>query len=242
MREVRIYQAGIYSAGQSVALSEEAGQHVAVVLRMREGQVLTLFNGENNECQATIHYVKKKQVLVQLGEVRVVSRESPLRIHLAQAISKGDRMEFVMQKATELGVASITPLLTERSVVALDHERMLKKIRQWQAIVIAACEQSGRNMVPVVQTPIHLEQFLAQVNTAMKLILDPCAHKTWRDYAPFSSDISLLIGPEGGFSARELDLAHRFDYSPLSLGPRVLRTETAAISTLSLLQAVGGDL
>ena len=151
-------------------------------------------------------------------------------------------MDVVMQKATELGVARITPLLTERSVVKLDQERMLKKVQQWQSIVIAACEQSGRNTVPVVDHPLSLARFVADTHSAAKLILHPEAHKTWRAYSPLVPEITLLIGPEGGLSDAELALAFSHGFLPLSLGPRVLRTETAAISALSVLQAVGGDL
>lgn len=242
MKEVRIYQAGEYSSGQSVELSAEAGQHVAVVLRMQEGDMLTLFNGANYEFQSTITVVKKKRVLVTINTVQELSRESPLSIHLGQAISKGDRMEWVMQKSVELGVARITPLITERCVVKLDHERMLKKLHQWQAIVIAACEQCGRNTVPIVQAPMPLGSFLQSVQAQLKLILHTQGTKNWRDYVQTQVEMALLIGPEGGFSDAEVTLAFNHNFFPLSLGPRILRTETAAISALSVLQAVSGDL
>jgi len=243
MREVRIYQAGDYSVGQRVELSPEAAQHTAVVLRMQAGESLTLFNGTQCEFEATITQVKKKQVVVSINYCKEISRESPLQIHLGQAISKGDRMEWVMQKSVELGVHSITPLISERCVVKLDKERMLKKVQQWQAIVIAACEQCGRNIVPVVHSPIHLVEFIQKTQSQLKLILDPNGNKNWRDY-PInkSSNIALLIGPEGGFNKDEAALAFNHQFVSLSLGPRILRTETAAISALSLLQAVGGDL
>jgi 16S rRNA (uracil1498-N3)-methyltransferase len=152
-------------------------------------------------------------------------------------------MEWVMQKSVELGVYSITPLISERCVVKLDKERMLKKIQQWQSIAIAACEQCGRNTIPLVHPPIYVEEFLQKNSAQLKLILHTQGNKNWRDYPiQTSSQMSLLIGPEGGFSDAEVDLAFKYHFSPLSLGPRVLRTETAAISALSLLQAVGGDL
>ncbi len=242
MREVRIYQAGNYTVGQELELTEEAGQHVAVVLRMKVGDKLTLFNGQNYEFESFITMIKKKQVFVSLNSMRPINRESPVLIHLGQAISKGERMEWVIQKATELGVASISPLITERCVVKLDKDRMQKKIQQWQAIAIAACEQCGRNTIPQVHNPIHFEQFLQTIKVDFKLILHTQNAKNWREYAFNTRDMALIIGPEGGFSEIELSLAASNHCLPLSLGPRILRTETAALSALSLLQAIGGDL
>ena len=242
MREIRIYQPGDYHRGQLLELSSDAGQHVAVVLRMQPGEKLTLFCGDNREFAATIETIKKKQVTVRVGLITEKSRESPLNIHLAQAISKGDRMEMVMQKSVELGVSSIMPLITDRCAVKLDKERMAKKMHQWQAIVIAACEQSGRNCVPVVHQPITLEQYVKEVQAKLKLILHPDCSTTWRDCPIEQLDIALIIGPEGGLSDEEIKLACLYEFLPLSLGPRILRTETAAISALSVLQAVGGDL
>jgi 16S rRNA (uracil1498-N3)-methyltransferase len=242
VRKIRIYQPGAYYSGQLLELSPEAGQHVAVVLRMQPGEHLTLFCGDNREFEATITMVKKKQVTVSVGLVTEKSRESPLKIHLAQAISKGDRMEVVMQKSVELGVTSIAPLITDRCVVKLDKERMAKKLHQWQSIVIAACEQSGRNSIPVVHHPVTLEQYVKEVQAQLKLILHPDCSATWRDCPLDQRDIALIIGPEGGLSDEEIKLACHYDFLPLSLGPRILRTETAAITALSVLQAVGGDL
>ncbi len=242
VREIRIYQPGNYDSGQLLELSPEAGQHVGVVLRMQPGEQLTLFCGDNREFEVTIESVKKKQVWVRVGEAHYKNRESSLNIHLAQAISKGDRMELVMQKSVELGVYSITPLIAERCAVKLDAERIAKKLHQWQNIVIAACEQSGRNTVPVVHPPVHLDEYIQTTRPGLKLILHPNRSKTWRDYPLQQTDVSLVIGPEGGFCDEEVDLACKYGYLALSLGPRILRTETAAITALSVLQAVGGDL
>jgi len=242
VREIRIYQPGDYQTGQLFELSPEASQHVGVVLRMRPKESLILFRGDNLEFQAEIEIVKKKSVFVVIGEVKAVNRESPLPVHLAQAVSKGDRMEWVMQKAVELGVTSITPIISERCVVKLDKERMAKKVHQWQAIVIAACEQSGRNTVPLVNPPIPFESYLQQCQAALKLILHPEGAKSWRDYNVRHDSVALLIGPEGGFSVEEVQLACATGFDALVLGPRILRTETAAISALTILQAVGGDL
>ena len=242
MREIRIYQAGTYSPGQSFELSFEAGQHVGVVLRMQVGDKLTLFCGDNREFIATISTVHKKKVSVTVLTEQEVNRESPRAIHLAQAISKGERMEFVIQKAVELGVKSVRPLITARSVVKLDEARLEKKMAQWQAIAIAACEQSGRNVVPVIKPVLTLDNYLQQVGASLKFVLDPMESKTWRDYDFKQEELSLLIGPEGGLSPEELQQLLLAGFNPLCLGPRVLRTETAAIVALSVLQAICGDL
>jgi 16S rRNA (uracil1498-N3)-methyltransferase len=242
VKKIRIYQPGDYKPGQRIELSPEACQHVGVVLRMKPGGLLTLFNGDNLEFLATIEEVKKKQVFVRIDSVAKICRESPLTIHLAQAISKGDRMEFVMQKAVELGVSSIIPIISQRCVVVLDKERLTKKTTQWQAIVISACEQSGRNIVPTVHQPLNLEQYLNEAQGHLKLVLDPKGNKSWRDYDIIKKEITLLIGPEGGLNDDEIKLALNQGFQSLSLGPRILRTETAAITALSVLQAVAGDL
>lgn len=242
MRIIRIYQPGDYAPGQTIELTADAGQHVGVVLRMSAGDSLCLFSGDNHEYEAQISSVHKKKVCVTISSKHEVNRESPRIIHLAQAISKGERMEMVMQKAVELGVASISPIITSRSVVRLDQDRMEKKRMQWQSIAIAACEQSGRNKIPLVNNVILLDEFLTQQTAALKFVLHPKKSKTWRDYHFSQAELALLIGPEGGFDAKELEQIFAAGFNPLCLGPRVLRTETAAISALSVLQAVAGDL
>ena len=224
MKEVRIYQAGSLEVGQILELSPEAGLHVGVVLRMKVGERITLFCGDNREYSAHLIEVHRKKVFAKIVEEHAVNRESPRPIHLAQAISKGERMEFVMQKAVELGVASICPIMTERSVVKLDQARLEKKQAQWQAIVVAACEQSGRNQVPKVKKMLSLDEYLQQNNAHLKLVLDPTGAKTWRDYPFTEAEFSLLIGPEGGFSQKELLQIISAGFKPLCLGPRVLRT------------------
>lgn len=242
MRKIRIYQPGVYQSGDCFELSAEAGQHVGVVLRKQPGDQIVLFSGDDREFDAVIMQVHKKRVEIKITAVREQSCESPRAIHLAQAISKGERMEFVIQKAVELGVRSICPVITGRSVVKLDKERMEKKQAQWQAIAIAACEQSGRNFVPSVYSPLGLSAYLETCGQTMNFVLDPRGAKTWRDYDFASNELGLLIGPEGGFSDEELNQIITAGFHPLCLGPRVLRTETAAITALGVLQAVCGDL
>lgn len=243
MREIRIYQPGDYQTGQEITLSEEAGQHVGVVLRMQSGEALTLFSGDNREFKAEITSVHKKRVTVALNSVHAVNRESPLRLHLAQGISKGDKMEWVVQKAVELGVASIQPILTERCSVKRDESRLEKKQAQWQAIAVAACEQCGRNQIPPVHPPASLHDVLEKKNGFPAFILQPGAlhrHQVYKDLKV--DEAMLLIGPEGGLSPSESMQAQQAGFLPLSLGPRILRTETAAITAISVLQAVFGDL
>lgn len=242
MREIRIYQPGDYQINESLILNSEAGQHVGVVLRMQAGDKLTLFKGDNQEYEALITDVHKKRVEVMITAQQLINRESPRVIHLAQAISKGDRMETVVQKAVELGVTSITPLITERCVVKLDAERMEKKRLQWQAISIAACEQSGRNQVPEILPVLTLDNYIKKLLSDLNFVLYPEAAKSWRNYTFDNHQIGLLIGPEGGLSDNEIRLLFANNFVPLSLGPRILRTETAAITALSVLQAVCGDL
>lgn len=242
VRAIRIYQPGNYTLGQEIELNLQAMHHVAVVLRMQVGDKLILFCGDNREFDCVIEAVKKKQVIVKPYAVKEQSKESPLSIHLAQAVSKGDRMDTVMQKSVELGVSSITPLITSFCAVKLDKERMDKKLHQWQSIVIAACEQSGRNVVPKVYPPVYFDDYVLAATQAEKLILHPAGDKTWRDYSMQSGELTLVVGPEGGLSDEEVKFACQQGFLPLSLGPRILRTETAAITALSVLQAVFGDL
>lgn len=243
MREVRIYQPGDYQAGQDITLSDEAGQHVGVVLRMLPGQLVTLLSGDNREWQGEITTAHKKRVSVKLLYDNVVDRESPLRLHLAQAISKGERMEWVVQKAVELGVASILPIITDHCAVKLNPQRLDKKQSQWQAIAIAACEQCGRNQIPLVHDPLPLNALFSRTNGLPAFVLQPGAAHRYKAYADLTvREAMLLIGPEGGLSSAEQTAAQDAGFLPLSLGPRILRTETAAITAISVLQAVWGDL
>ena len=242
MRTVRIFQAQPPNIGQKLALSPEASLHVGGVLRMQAGEFITLFCGNNCEYNVLIEQVTKKQVVVLVKSEEEVNRESPRALHLAQGISKGERMEWVIQKAVELGVTSITPIITSRCVVRLTEDRFIKKHKQWQSIAISACEQSGRNLIPSINPITKIDNFLADCNAAMKFILSPMAQKTWREIQVIPGDISVLIGPEGGLTPEEVQQAQASDFTSLALGPRILRTETAAVVALSILQAIAGDL
>ena len=242
MRTIRIYQPGPYQLGQTMTLNEAAAQHVGVVLRLTVGAKLTLFCGDNHEYQASITSAHKKTIQVHIEAVTLVNRESPRGIHLAQSIAKGDKMEWIIQKAVELGVASITPLITERSVLRLDAARLEKKQNQWQAISISACEQSGRNCIPVIQPACSFEHFLQNSSASLKWMLSPQAQQSWPSRPEPSAELALLIGPEGGFSPQELSYAAQYQVQSIRLGPRILRTETAAITAMGILQMLYGDL
>lgn len=222
-------------------LPDEAANHVGRVLRMQVGASLKLFNGDGFDYAATITEVTKKAVRVAISGKQDNPVESPLRIHLGQGISRGDRMDFAIQKAVELGVTEITPLFTERCGVKLDAERLAKRTEQWQKIAISACEQSGRSVVPTVHTAVSLQQWLASPTKALRLTLDPRAAATIKTLTP-ASDIQLVIGPEGGFTDTEVSQTAAAGFTGITLGPRILRTETAALTAISALQLQFGDL
>lgn len=242
MRNIRIYQPGPYQVGQTIELTPAASQHVAVVLRMVRHDPLTLFFGDDREFSATIMDASKKKVTVSIDSVSLITRESPRNIHLAQALSKGERMEFVIQKSVELGVTSIFPILTSHSVVRLDEARLNKKLLQWQAIAISACEQSYRTKIPTIHPVTSFEHFIKHCQAPTKLILDTNKRQSLRDCVVEEGDIALSIGPEGGFSDTEVMAAHDHGFQSLHLGPRILRTETAAIVAVGIIQAMFGDL
>lgn len=246
MRIPHIYQAGTIEVGTELQLGDDAAGHIGRVLRMQSGQQVSLFNGEGGEYLCTISHANKKNVYVNVDEFHDVTSESPLKIHLGQGISRGEKMEFTIQKSVELGITEITPLFSERCGVKLQGERLEKKHQQWQKIAIAAAEQSGRNFVPVVHPPIKLEQWLTQQSDETKLTLHPrAAHsiKTIDTLPNFNATaMRFVVGPEGGFTDSEIAATKAAGFIDIKLGPRVLRTETAALTVLSALQLAYGDL
>lgn len=241
MRNPRIYTSQALSAGSTLALNEDASHHLARVLRFQVGNAITLFNGDGNEYAATISAIDKRHVTVSIGELTNANRESSLAIHLGIAISKGDRMDLVVQKAVELGVTTITPLLSERVEVRLQGERADKKLQHWQGIVIAACEQCARNRIPSLNPITSLHDWIDNIEAERKFVLHHRSETKLGDMAKPAS-VALLIGPEGGLSDTEIAAAERKAFSSLRLGPRVLRTETAPLAALSILQFAFGDL
>lgn len=242
MRVPRIYEPGPLSSHALLDLSEDGANHIGRVLRMQAGQELVLFDGRGGQYPATIQAVGKKQVQVQLGEQDPVEVESPLAIHFGQVISRGDKMEFTIQKSVELGVNVITPLFSERCGVKLSGERLDKKLEQWQKIAISACEQCGRNRIPEIRPAMELAAWLAEPTTELKLNLHPRAPYSINTLPEPSHGIRLLIGPEGGLSAAEIEQAREHGFADMLLGPRVLRTETAGLTAITALQCRFGDL
>lgn len=244
MRIPRIYTPQPLAAQQSLLLEPHASRHVLTVLRLKAGAPLVLFDGSGREFEARLDGAQNRTARVSTTTEHAARSESPLHITLVQGISRGERMDFTLQKAVELGVAEIIPVLTERSVVRLDAKQAVRKQQHWQQLVIGACEQSGRVRVPVVKTPLTLRALLAQpAHTGLSLLLHPTADaKLSAQAVPTHNQVRLLVGPEGGLSETETILAQRAGFTAVQLGPRVLRTETAALVALSLLQARWGDL
>jgi 16S rRNA (uracil1498-N3)-methyltransferase len=246
MRVPHIYQPSELAIGQFVELEDDAAGHIGRVLRMQVGQQVSLFNGKGGEYLCELSEVSKKTVIAKVIEFHDIDNESPLKVHLGQGISRGDKMEITIQKSVELGVTEITPLFSERCGVKLQADRLDKKLQQWQKIAIAAAEQSGRNFVPVVHPPMKLSQWLIQQSNETKLTLHPRAHhsiKTLANEAHLNlSEIRFLVGPEGGFTDEEIAATKAADFIDIKLGPRILRTETAALTVLSALQLSLGDL
>jgi 16S rRNA (uracil1498-N3)-methyltransferase len=243
MRLTRVYVDSPLAPDADVALPPAAAYHVARVLRLREGAVIAAFDGSGGEHRCEILTVKGDQVLVHVGKRTPGLPESPLRITLVQAVSRSERMDWTLQKATELGVRVIAPVLSARSVVRLDDRQAEKKLRHWQAIVAAACEQCGRSVVPEVRSPLDLAQHLAtSPRDGQRFVLSPSGPTSLAGMASAGPRVELLIGPEGGLDDAEIERAVASGYTPVRLGPRVLRTETAGIVALSVLQALWGDL
>ncbi|MCW8832149.1 MAG: 16S rRNA (uracil(1498)-N(3))-methyltransferase [Colwellia sp.] len=247
MPKTRIYQNSEFVINETVKLSDDAFGHIVRVLRLTEGDEIAIFNGRDAyQYTAKLIDVKKKHASIAVIEQKSINNESPLNIHLGQGISRGDRMDFTLQKSVELGVNKITPLFTERCGVKLSNERLAKKREQWQKIVISACEQSGRCIVPEVAQPMLLQDWLQQETSALKLNLHPKAEHSIMtlpmDRANDSQRVRLLIGPEGGLSDEEIEQANKADFKDILLGPRVLRTETAALTAITTLQCRFGDL
>ncbi len=243
MRLTRVHVDSRLATDADVTLPEAAAYHVARVLRLREGAVIVAFDGSGSEYRCEILEVKGDAVRVRVGPRSAGMRESPLRITLVQAVSRGERMDWTLQKATELGVATIVPVLSARSVVRLDDRQAERKVRHWQAIVAGACEQCGRSVVPGVRAPLELSRYLdAAPREGQRFVLSPTGPASLAGTTSIGSRVELLIGPEGGLDDTEIDRAITSGFTPVRLGPRVLRTETAGIVALAVLQALWGDL
>ncbi|ORM72812.1 16S rRNA (uracil(1498)-N(3))-methyltransferase [Pantoea wallisii] len=242
MRIPRIYHPHPLAVNSEIFLEEDAANHVGRVLRMTAGQQVELFDGSNLTFSAEITQADKKRVKVKILASQSDDRESPLHLHLGQVMSRGEKMEFTIQKSIELGVNVITPLFSERCGVKLDAERLAKKIQQWQKIAIAACEQCGRNRVPEIREAMTLEAWCAEAENGLKLNLHPRASQSTNTLPQPVKRVRLLIGPEGGLSADEIAMTAQQGFTDILLGPRVLRTETTALTAITALQVRFGDL
>lgn len=238
----RVFLPQPLAADSEIALPEEAFRHLVQVLRMREGESFVAFNGEGGEYAATLIQVAKRSAGARIGARDPVDRESPRPMRLAQCVSRGDRMDYTLQKAVELGVTEIQPLLSSRSVVRMDGERWEKKLDHWRGVIVSACEQSGRTRIPALHLVQPISTWLdADGGVGERLTLDPLAPHGLREMPEPQGVVTLLVGPEGGLSDAELDLARRAGYAGVRLGPRVLRTETAGVAALAAIQALWGD-
>lgn len=241
----RMYFPGELAPGRACALPQAQAHHAARVLRLAAGDAVTLFNGDGAEYAAVIEHLARGAVSARVLERRAVERESALAITLGQALSSGERMDYSVQKAVELGVAAVHPLAAERGVVRLSPQRAERRVSHWQSVAIAACEQCGRNRVPpiapVAALGLWLAQGAARGDNALRLLLAPRAATRLRDIARPAAAVTLLAGPEGGFTPEEEATAVRSGFLPVRLGPRVLRTETAAVAALAAMQALWGD-
>ncbi|MBV35190.1 MAG: 16S rRNA (uracil(1498)-N(3))-methyltransferase [Rickettsiales bacterium] len=243
MRIPRIYTADEQlQVGTMVALDREASNHLSRVLRLRVGNEVVLFNGDGLDYQGKIEAIERNQVQVHLLQTQEINVESPLHIHLYQGVSRGDKMDLTLQKGVELGIKEFTPIITERCGVKLDEKRWAKKVQHWEKVIISACEQCGRNQIPRLNPVTQLSQAIQQ-RSGQDFFLHPDADTQFKNYGAVNvgQTLSLWVGPEGGFSDPEIDEVKRSDITPVSLGPRVLRTETAALAAVSVINSVWGD-
>ena len=240
----RIFVDEVIQPHREIELADDRARYLGRVLRLGGGDAVTLFDGSGREFEAEIIVPGKNRVVVAVKAGADRNLESPLRIHLLQGISRGERMDVVVQKATELGVARITPLLTEYSVVKLDDKRAKKKLAHWLGVARSACEQCGRNVLPDIDEPMALRSWLGGNvdSTGTRVMLVPDATGSIRSTPPGDGELTVLVGPEGGFSGTEVELAGSVDFRPVGFGPRILRTETAALAILAGLQTLYGDL
>lgn len=239
----RVFQAINLSVGATVKLDKQASHHLARVLRVTVGEALTVFNGQGGEYCGHIEHIDRNHVAVVIEEFFPREVESPLRLHLAQGVARGEKMDYIIQKAVELGVSHITPLLTERCTVRLDEERREKRLEHWRSVIISACEQCGRNRLPEIVEPVRLAMWVPNLPIGRRFVLSPHVSANLPvDLSPEHAEVTLLIGPEGGLSDAEMTLAYQAHFVPLSLGPRVLRTETASVAALAVLQRCFGDM
>ncbi|MGH1486044.1 MAG: 16S rRNA (uracil(1498)-N(3))-methyltransferase [Cellvibrionaceae bacterium] len=242
MRIPRIYTNQTLSENASIKLDPAAAHYVANVLRMKSGRPIILFNGQGGEYEGKVATISKKSTIINVENYTDAQPESGLKTVLGVCLIKNDRMDWLLQKATELGVSTISPLVSAYTEIKLPADRIDKKMQHWQQVVINACQQSGRTMIPTIEKPQTLDQWLEGSDAACKLVLHPYKASPLDSLSSSSDSIALLIGPEGGLSENEVDSAIKKGFSSFTLGPRILRAETAPLTALSILQYRFGDI
>ncbi len=227
--------------GAQFALSDDAANHIAKALRLSAGDGLVVFDGRGGEYDAVIQRVDRGRVEVKTGAFRDVERESPVAVGLVQGLPEADKMDWILQKAVELGAAWVQPVVCDRSVVRLSGDRAARRESHWQRVMVAACEQCGRNLVPALHATLAFRDWAAQASDARRWMLMPGAAESLVAQPRPDGPVQLLVGPEGGLSEREIDIALTIGFKPLSLGPRILRAETAPLAALAAMQSLWGD-
>lgn len=241
MRIPRIYQPIAIAVGETIELDAAAMRHLGQVLRLPVGSQIIVFNGQGGAYLCLIVAFEKKHCLASVIAFQPKEVESPIALHLAQGIARGEKMDLIIQKAVELGVTKITPLLTQYCTIALKSDRIERKLEHWNAVIISACEQSGRNKLPILAAPQQLSEFAKTTTETTRLVLHPNGAASPYQFES-SESIVAVVGPEGGLSDAEISLLQNHAFTAITVGPRILRTETAAIAALTLLQHRFGDM
>ena len=242
----RFYHSGQINIDETIVLDEFAAHHAQKVMRLKNNDQLILFNGDGSDYTGHVIIISKRQVQVSIKSKKSIESESNIRVILLQALTSSEKMDLIIQKTTELGISEIQPIVCERSVVKIKNEKIEKKLLHWRQVSIAACEQCGRAEIPTIYKPVNIIKYLEKISESdktTKIILSPEATKSLNNSTPnIKQDIKVLIGPEGDFTKQELDFSIQKGFSPIKIGPRILRTETASMCILSILQYKYGDI
>jgi len=242
----RFYHSKAITINESIVMDDFSAHHALKVMRLKSDDKLILFNGDGSDYEGQVININKRKVEVLINSKKNINNESDLKVTLLQAITSNEKMDWIIQKTTELGINEIQPILCDRSIVKIKNDKIEKRLLHWHQVSIAACEQCGRAKIPKINKPENITKYLEKISTtnnSLKIILSPTATKSL-DEINCNSDknIKVLIGPEGDFTKQELELAIKKDFLPVKIGPRILRTETAPISILSILQYKYGDI
>lgn len=242
MRVTRVHVDAVLREGDTIALPDASAAHLVRVLRLQAGDTCVVFDGRGHEADAQLVAIDKRGASVRIDAVRTPSNESPLRITLLQGVARGEKMDLILQKGTELGVVAFVPVFSDRSEVKLEGDRAAKRLEHWRGVVTSACEQSGRAVLPQVFAPQPLASPMATLASTTRLLLDPLASMNCRTAITADQrDIVLAVGPEGGWSPQDHALLASHGFAGVRLGPRILRTETAGLAAIAALQALHGD-